>query len=92
MVICELWVYLVIPALLDGLPDTFGVFTAVIFVEIRGFDVGRGRGVRVVEETRNYFHQLLVGSVLGHLGHNVGLLEVFWGSGKSDGDACMTHL
>lgn len=33
---------LVFPALLNGLTNTFGVLSAVILVEIRGFDIGRG--------------------------------------------------
>lgn len=49
-----LWVCLVVPALLDGFSDTFCVFAAVVFVEVRGFDVGRRGGVRIVEETKKF--------------------------------------
>lgn len=43
---------LVVPALLDSLAHAFHVFLAVIFVEIRSFDVCGRRCVRVVEETK----------------------------------------
>lgn len=43
---------LVIPALFHRLSDPLSIFTAVVFVEIRGFNVGRRRGIGIVEETR----------------------------------------
>jgi hypothetical protein len=39
----------VLPAFLDGLTYTLGVFSPVVFVEIRSLDVRRGASVRVVE-------------------------------------------
>lgn len=42
---------LVFPALLDGFANALCVFPAVIFVEVRRFDVGRGRGVGIVQQT-----------------------------------------
>ena len=41
----------VFPALLDGFPNSLGVFLAVVFVEIRCLDVGWRARVRVVQKT-----------------------------------------
>jgi hypothetical protein len=42
----------VFPALLHCLPDTLGIFTAVLFVEIRGFNIGRGGSIRVIKKAK----------------------------------------
>jgi hypothetical protein len=42
---------LVFPALFHRLPDALRVLLAVVFVQVGGFDVGRGAGIRVIEET-----------------------------------------
>jgi hypothetical protein len=42
----------VLPALLHCLPYTLGIFTAILFVEVRGFNIGWGRSIRVIEEAK----------------------------------------
>jgi len=49
--VARVQIYSVLPALFHGLSDTLDVFFAVVLVKVRGFDVGRGRGVRVIEQT-----------------------------------------
>jgi len=41
---------LVLPALLHSLSHTLGIFTAVLFVQVRGFNVGRGGSIRIIEK------------------------------------------
>lgn len=40
----------IIPALLDGFSNTLGILLSIVFVEIAGFDIGRRRGIGIVEE------------------------------------------
>lgn len=42
---------LILPALLDSLPDSLRVFFAVVLVEVRGFDVGGRASVGIVKQT-----------------------------------------
>jgi len=42
----------VLPALFHCLPNTLSIFTAVLFVEIRGFNIGRGGSIRVIEKAK----------------------------------------
>lgn len=43
---------LVLPALFHCLTNTLGVLFAIVFVKIRGFDVGRRGSIGVIQETK----------------------------------------
>jgi hypothetical protein len=42
----------VLPALLHCFPNALGIFTAVLLVEIRGFNIGWGGSIRVIEKAK----------------------------------------
>lgn len=43
---------LIFPALFNSFPHTLCIFFAVIFVQVRGFDVGRRASVGVIKQTK----------------------------------------
>lgn len=46
-----LWLPLILPALLNSLPHTFGIFSTVVLVQVRGLDICWRASIRIVEQT-----------------------------------------